>query len=142
MPEPTTKTIAVLDACVLYPPFLRDLLMRLAVVGVYEPRWSAEIHGEWTSNVLTDNPHIIPSQLDRTIRLMNLAVPNSMVSGYERHIPALNLPDINDLHVLATAIEGGAAVIVTFNLKDFRGSVLGVHGIEPLHPDIFSFCTL
>jgi len=42
------KTIAVLDACVLYPPSLRDLLMRAAVAGAYAPRWTEQIHGEWT----------------------------------------------------------------------------------------------
>jgi len=38
--------IAVLDSCVLYPPALRDLLMWLASVVAYEPRWTEEIHAE------------------------------------------------------------------------------------------------
>ena len=53
-------TIAMLDACVLYPPSLRDLLMRVAVEGIYEPRLTEEIHAEWTRNVLADNPTVSP----------------------------------------------------------------------------------
>lgn len=39
--------LAVLDACILYPPSLRDLLMRLAVAGAYAPRWTEQIHDEY-----------------------------------------------------------------------------------------------
>ena len=50
--------VAVLDACVLYPPSLRDLLMRVGVVGAYEPRFTEMIHTEWIRNVLADNPNL------------------------------------------------------------------------------------
>ena len=137
MTDTAQKTIAVLDACVLYPPSLRDLLMRLAVAGAYEPRWTEEIHAEWTRNVLADRPDVTPVQLDRTRYLMSQAVPEGLVSGYEEIIPTLRLPDANDRHVLAAAIKAGAAVIVTFNLSDFPAAMLEAHGIEPLHPDVF-----
>jgi predicted nucleic acid-binding protein len=128
---------AILDACVLYPPSLRDLLMRLAMAGAYEPRWTEKIHDEWIRNVLADNPNVTPAQLDRTRRLMNQAVPNCVVSGYEAHIPVLSLPDINDRHVLAAAIEAQAALIVTFNLSDFPDAVLRRYGVRAVHPDRF-----
>ncbi len=131
------KTVAVLDACVLYPPSLRDLLMRVAVAGAYEPRWTEQIHDEWTRNVLVDNSDVTPAQLDRTRRLMSLAVPKGLVSGSEALVPALSLPDANDRHVLAAAIKANAAVIVTFNLSDFPATTLEAYGIEPLHPDVF-----
>lgn len=38
-------------------------------------------------------------------------------------------------HVLAAAIQAGASIIVTSNLKDFPRSELARHGIRPLHPD-------
>lgn len=132
-----SKIVAVLDACVLYPPSLRDLLMRLAVTGVYEPRWTEEIHTEWTRSVLADYPDVTPAQLDRTCRLMNQAIPKGLVLGYESCIPLLSLPDLNDRHVLAAAIASEAAVIVTFNLSDFPAAVLQTYGIKPLHPDVF-----
>lgn len=133
----SAPTVAVLDACVLYPPSLRDLLMWLATVLIYEPRLSEEIHAEWTRNVLSDNSAVTPAQLDRTRQLMNQATPNCLVSGYERRISSLSLPDEGDRHVLAAAIEAGASVIVTYNLSDFPNSVLRGYGIQALHPDMF-----
>jgi len=129
--------IAVLDACVPYPPALRDLLMWLAVVKAYEPRWSEGIHSEWMRNVLTDRTDITLDQLERTRRLMDAIDPRSLVSGYEVHIPALKLPDENDRHVLAAAIQAGASVIVTYNLSDFPHEALSLHGVRALHPDGF-----
>lgn len=50
---------------------------------------------------------------------MNAAVPDCLVEGYEPLIAGLLLPDENDRHVLAAAIQTRANVIVTFNQKDF-----------------------
>ncbi len=134
-------TIAVLDACVLYPPSLRDLLLWLAALRVYEPRWTEDIHTEWIRNVLADNPDIIPAQLERTRLLMDQVTPYCLVTGYEKRIPSLSLPDESDRHVLATAIEASAALIVTFNLADFPAATLQTYGIQPVHPDDF-LCAL
>ena len=128
---------AVLDACVLYPPSLRDMLMWLATVRIYAPRWTEEIHDEWTRNVLANNAELTPDQLARTCRLMNQVAPSCLVSGYEIHIPTLSLPDANDRHVLAAAIAAQAPLIVTFNLSDFPDVALRSHGIQAVHPDHF-----
>ena len=130
-------TVAVLDACILYPPSLRDLLMRVASVGVYEPRLTDDIHDEWIRNVLKNNPEVTPAQLARTRRLMNQISAECLVSGYAARIPSINLPDPNDRHVLAAAIASGATLIVTFNLSDFPSSVLQSHGVRSVHPDRF-----
>jgi len=130
-------SLAVFDACVLYPPSLRDLLMWLAVAKVYEPRWSEEIHEEWMRNVLKDNPEIRREQLERTRTLMNGITSRSLVSGYRVHLASLTLPDAKDCHVVAVALEAKASLIVTFNLKDFPGRVLSPLGIRALHPDAF-----
>ena len=42
------RFIAVLDACVLYPVPIRDLLLSLASAGLYKPKWSALIQDEWS----------------------------------------------------------------------------------------------
>ena len=60
-----------------------------------------------------------------------------LVGGYEALIPALTLPDENDRHVLAAAIQAGADAIVTFNLKDFPAAEMDKYHIEVLHPDEF-----
>lgn len=110
---------AVYDACVLYPAPLRDFLMWLALSGRFRARWSLEIHNEWKRNLLKNRPDLTTEQLDRTSDLMDQAIPDACVSGYEKLIEGLTLPDIDDRHVLAAAIRCNASVIVTFNQKDF-----------------------
>jgi predicted nucleic acid-binding protein len=127
----------VYDACVLYPAPLRDFLMWLALSGCFRARWSERIHDEWKRNLLRNRPDLTAAQLDRTSALMNDAVPDSLVCGYEKLIPGLFLPDPDDRHVLAAAIRCGASVIVTFNQKDFPAEALHEFRIEARHPDEF-----
>ena len=129
--------VALLDACVLYTPALRDFLLRLAAGGVYRPRWTDAIHDEWIGSALKNRPDINPSQLARTRALMNQVDSHCLVTGYEGHISALRLPDANDRHVLATALHANADFLVTFNLRDFPASTLDSFGIQALHPDAF-----
>ncbi|MFT4641948.1 MAG: hypothetical protein ACI8T1_005292 [Verrucomicrobiales bacterium] len=96
--------IVVPDACVLYPAGLRRLMMWLAVHNVIRPKWTVEIHDEWMRNVLKDQPDLTRENLERTRRLMDAHAGDCLVSGYEKHISALSLPDPNDRHVLAAAI--------------------------------------
>lgn len=127
----------VYDACVLYPAPLRDFLMWLALSGRFRARWSARIHDEWARNLLANRPDLAHEQIDRTIALMNSAIPDALVTGYEPLIDGLKLPDVDDRHVLAVAIRCGASVIVTFNEKDFPSSALEPFGVEAQHPDAF-----
>ena len=129
--------IAVYDANILYPAPLRDLFIRLAQAGLVRGRWTETIHDEWVRNVLKDNPHLSSERLARTRTLMNEAVRDSVINGYEDLIDSLTLPDPDDRHVLAAAIHGDAEVIVTFNLKDFPAATLDHFGIEAQHPDAF-----
>lgn len=127
----------VYDACVLYPAPLRDLLMHLALSGLFRARWTNQIHDEWTRNVLANRPDLKPAQLERTRSLMNSAIPECLVTGYEPLIETLALPDPDDRHVLAAALRSSASVIVTYNLGDFSATVLSPLGVESLHPDAF-----
>jgi hypothetical protein len=130
-------TIALLDACVLYPPAVRDIFMWLAVGMVYQPRWTDAIHDEWMRNVLADRPDLSRDQLQRTRQFMDEIDPESVVTGYEKHVTSLVLPDPDDRHVLAAAIRAGASVIVTYNLRDFPEAALAPHGTRAIHPDHF-----
>jgi hypothetical protein len=133
MPTPT----AILDACVLYPAPLRDLLLWLALSGVYRPRWTETIHEEWIGSLLRERPDLERHRLERTRDLMNQAVPDCLVAGFEGLIAGLSLPDPDDRHVLAAAIHGGAESVVTYNLADFPTAALAAHGIQAQHPDEF-----
>ncbi|HCF9255145.1 TPA: PIN domain-containing protein [Pseudomonas aeruginosa] len=128
---------AVYDANVLYPAPLRDLLMHLALTGVYRACWTAQIHDEWKRNLLINLQDLIQAQLDRTSAAMDRAIPDALVTGYEPLCAGLTLSDPDDRHVLAAAIKCSASVIVTFNLKDFPPDVLRPFEIEAVHPDDF-----
>ena len=131
--------LAVLDANVLYPAHVRDLLLRLAIDGRYRPVWSRRIHDEWTRNVLQDRLDITAGQLERTRRQMDRAFPDATAEGYEEHEGGINLPDPDDAHVAAAAVTAGAGLIVTFNLDDFPPEAILPLGIEAVHPDAFVF---
>lgn len=128
---------AVFDANVLYPAPLRDLLMWLALTGLFRARWTKQIHLEWKRNLLSNRSDISPEQLNRTSALMDAAIPDVLVTGYESLCAELDLPDPNDHHVLAAAIRCKADVVVTFNLKDFPRAALAAYDIEAMHPDDF-----
>jgi predicted nucleic acid-binding protein len=128
---------AVLDACVLYPAPLRDLLLSLAAEGIYAARWTDKIQDEWIRNLSANRKDIPPEALSRTVVAMSNAIEDCLIENYEYLINSLVLPDLNDRHVLAAAIVGHTDAIVTFNLKDFPEASTSVHGIEILHPDDF-----
>jgi predicted nucleic acid-binding protein len=128
---------ALLDANVLYPAALRNLLMWLTLHGLFRAKWSERVHEEWIAAVLRERPDLDRQQLERTRDLMNLHAEDSLVEGFESLIDGLDLPDPDDRHVLAAAIRSGAEVIVTQNLKDFPAEQLDPYGIEAQHPDTF-----
>jgi predicted nucleic acid-binding protein len=128
---------AFLDASVLYPVSLRNLLMRLTLAGLFQARWSPHVHEEWVKAVLRDHPHIPRARLHELRDAMDERAEDSLVTGYERLIASLTLPDPNDRHVLAAAIFARANIIVTCNLRDFPQAILDSYGIEAQHPDEF-----
>jgi predicted nucleic acid-binding protein len=131
---------ALYDACVLYPPSLRDLLVQLALTGLFRAKWTDEIHDEWIGAVLRNPPPgTTREKLERTRDLMNVVARerDCLVTDYQELISSLQMPDPNDRHVLAAAIHARADLIVTKNLKHFPPAVLGRHGVEAQHPDEF-----
>lgn len=129
--------IVVYDANVLYPNTLRDLLIRIAQADMVQARWTSEILDEMLGALGENRPDIPPERLDRLRGLMNAAVRDCLVSGYEPLIEGLKLPDPQDRHVLAAGIKAGAQVIVTRNLKDFPAADLQPWDIEAKSPDDF-----
>lgn len=127
----------ILDACVLYPAPLRDVLLSLGSAGLFHARWTLAIQDEWTRNLLANRPDIDPNVLRVTQERMVVAIPDCLVTHYEPLIDALQLPDPDDRHVLAAAITGHADAIVTLNLKDFPAETLARYNLEAQHPDDF-----
>lgn len=93
------------------------------------------IHDEWIEAVLRDRPDLTRERLQRTRELMDRHAEGSLVMDYDKRIQDLELPDLNDRHVLAAAIEAEADMILTWNLRDFPEAVLGSHGLRATTPD-------
>lgn len=130
--------IVVYDACVLFSGSMRDLLVRIATKELFRAKWTTQIHDEWSRNLMSQAKiSVTREKVDRVIQLMNSAVPDCLVEGYQDLIRGLSLPDPNDNHVLAAAIRAGASVIVTNNLRDFPSAILDQYGIEAQSPDDF-----
>lgn len=115
----------------------RNLLLNLAETGLFSAKWTADIHEEWISSLLERIPELKRERLERLRNLMDSAIQDCLVTGYESLIDGLSLPDPDDRHVLAAAITAGADVIVTMNLKDFPRSVLSPFSLVAQHPDDF-----
>lgn len=129
--------VVVLDANVLYPAPLRDLLLSLAAVKLFQPKWSVRINDEWTRNLVKNRPDISPEALAKTITAMNIAFPDALMPEDPTVEAQLHLPDPDDRHVLMTALISEADYIVTANTKDFPAMIAVEYRIEPIHPDDF-----
>ncbi|ESX70753.1 PIN domain-containing protein [Mesorhizobium sp. M0222] len=127
---------AFIDANVFFGARLRSLLLFLSQTKMYRARWSERVHQEWMAAV-AEKRGIEPEKLQKLRELMDRAVPDALVSGYEQLEGGIELPDPNDRHIVAAATLTRADVIVTFNLADFPTEVLKPLRLEARHPDEF-----
>jgi len=126
---------AVLDTNVIFPIVIRDLLFWFAHYDLYTPKWSNNIFDEWKNVMIRKG--IEPLIAEKRITIANTAFPDALVLNYEGLIENLNLPDIDDRHVLAAAIKINANIIVTNNLKDFPSDYLESFGLKAVSADDF-----
>ncbi|MEM5469332.1 RSP_2648 family PIN domain-containing protein [Celeribacter marinus] len=126
----------LLDACVLYPTVMREVLLSVAAKGHFTPLWSDRILEEWARAARKIGP-TGEAQARGEVALVRAAWPASSVSQYEGLERGLYLSDENDIHVLAAAIKGSADILLTMNAKDFPRNVLAEEGVERRDPDGF-----
>ena len=126
----------VLDACVLFPTVLRELLLGVAAKGLYEPQWSDRILREWVLATAKLGP-VAQALAEGDAALAKAAFPRANVQAQPTIEARLALPDPDDIHVLAVAIAGHADAIVTFNAVDFPRPVLADYGLDRRDPDGF-----
>lgn len=131
----SVKFKCVLDTNVIYPLWIRDLLMWFAYYELYTPKWSRNIFDEWISVMIRKG--IDKNEAQKRAEKMNLAFPDALVKNYEPLIDTLKLPDSDDRHVLAAAIKTNADLIITNNLKDFPDDYLSIFGLKAKMPDDF-----
>jgi predicted nucleic acid-binding protein len=131
----SVRFIAVLDTNVIYPVIIRDLLLWFAHYDLYTPKWSEHIFDEW-KNVM-ERKGVLPEEIEKRVRRVNLAFPDALVQNYDVLIQTLSLPDPKDCHVMAAAIKTNANIIVTNNLKDFPIKYLDTFGLKAKTADDF-----
>lgn len=126
----------VLDACVLFPTVMREMLLGVAATGAFEPRWSARILEEWALAARKIDPQ--GEALARgEVAMINAHFPDACLKPAPGLEARLWLPDNNDIHVLATSVSGHADIIVTNNAKDFPRGILAEEGVSRADPDAF-----
>lgn len=126
----------VLDACVLAPPTLCDLLLRLAETPrLYSPKWGREILDE-VHRTQVDRLGFPREKADSWRKVVEQHFPEALVPGYEPLIGVV-ANDESDRHVVAVAIRAGAEVIVTCNLRHFPPQALEEWNIRARHPADF-----
>lgn len=130
------RPVAVLDANVLFPFQLRNLLLHLAVEDLYQPLWSTEILGE-VERALRREAGLSDEQCAHLFGQMAKAFPEACGHGYAGAADGLDLPDEGDRHVVALAIAYEADVIVTSNQKHFRAVTRDTLGTAAVQPDDF-----
>lgn len=134
----------VLDACVLMSTMLRQLLLRVAREGVFQPVWTERIGEEWRRNAarLWGAPREI---LDGLWQDMNQAFPGAMERDTQAYEAGLRYSDAKDFHVIAAGLarrarcglqRTPAVQVMTWNLKDFNRSELRRQGLDVFSPDV------
>jgi predicted nucleic acid-binding protein len=125
-----------LDACVLFPTVLREMLLGAAAAGAFAPVWSPRILEEW-ARATRRLPGDAEARARAEIALLRAAWPAAEVAPDDALTDSLSLPDPDDRHVLAAAIAGGARALVTLNRTDFPTRTLARHGLILREPDGF-----
>jgi predicted nucleic acid-binding protein len=126
----------LIDACVLYPTVMREVVLGVAAKGLFDPRWSPRILEEWARAARKIGPQ------GETIARGEIAAITARFPRAQVQIPQgvearLWLPDPNDVHVLAAAVGCSADAIMTVNAKDFPRNELADEGLQRIDPDGF-----
>ena len=126
----------MLDANVLYPTIMREVLLGCAERGLFTPRWSPRILEEWARAAAKygDAQELIARG---EIALVSARFPQAAIVHEPQAERALWLPDPADVHVLAAALAGGCDAIMTLNRADFPQPILREAGVERVEPDPF-----
>ncbi|NDJ22107.1 PIN domain-containing protein [Nostoc sp. B(2019)] len=125
----------LLDACVLFPMYLRDTLLSTAEAGLYVPYWSQEILDEAMGNLVLKGKISTEKAIDLE-ETIKAAFPEAMVK-----VP-VGLKEVmtnnpKDRHVLAAAVVARVDILVTDNLTDFDTKALTPWNIKAQSPDDF-----
>ncbi|HSF96177.1 MAG TPA: PIN domain-containing protein [Thermohalobaculum sp.] len=128
-------TRVFLDACVLYPPLVRGVILGAAEAGLFQPFWSPRVLDEWRLAMARNGGDV--ARVEAVIERMGESFPDACVAPDPEVEAGIGLPDPADAHVLAGAVAARAEILLTFNLRDFPARRLAAHGVAARHPDGF-----
>ena len=126
----------MIDACVLYPTVMREVVLGIAKQGLFEPRWSPRILEEWARATLKLGPEAEVFARSE-IAALTVSFPKAQVTVQPEAERKYYLPDPDDIHVLAAAVVGHCDGIMTMNNKDFPRGTLAEEGLARYNPDEF-----
>jgi hypothetical protein len=124
---------AILDTNVLWPSLQRDFLLSMAIEGLYRPLWGDAIleelhrHEQYKLAKTGISQEAALIRADQLLAQMRREFDDALVKGWEPLEGSFGPPDINDEHVVAAAVVGGAGAIVTDNLKHFPADHIPPH---------------
>ncbi|SHE62374.1 PIN domain-containing protein [Loktanella atrilutea] len=126
----------LIDACVLYPTVMREVLTGCAAAGLFAPCWSPRILEEWARATVKLGPEAEVFARGE-IAALQARFPRACVTPDDGLLRRLWLPDADDIHVLAAAVAGHCDAILTLNAKDFPGNLLADEDLFRADPDGF-----
>ncbi|WP_341223731.1 RSP_2648 family PIN domain-containing protein [Loktanella salsilacus] len=126
----------LLDACVLYPTVMREVLIGCASAELFQPCWSPRILEEWARATVKLGPEAEVFARGE-IATLTAQFPRASVTPDDGMLRRLWLPDADDIHVLAAAVAGHCDAILTMNAKDFPGNLLAEEDLFRADPDGF-----
>jgi hypothetical protein len=161
--SPGATTWALLDANAMIPPRLGDMLFDMNEVGLYRPRWTANIEQEFVTNFPPvvfgktkaerkaikerPSPEQIQAAQGRLAAFRGSAGPEHEVFGYRQPEYRSQVPsgvDPKDVHVIAAAIVIKAyadrldkVYVVSANVSHLDKGAVAKLGIEVLSPGQF-----
>lgn len=89
----------MLDACVLYPAPLRDVLVSIAAAHLYRAQWTTQIHDEWIESLI--NKLELPDKNDRHVLAAAIySKSDAIITFNQKDFPSHYLQnfDIDILH--------------------------------------------
>ncbi|MBW4644496.1 MAG: PIN domain-containing protein [Goleter apudmare HA4340-LM2] len=125
----------ILDACVLFPMYLRDILLSTAEAGLYRPYWSQKILDEAMGNLIRKGK-ISVEKARNLEEIITTAFPEAMVT-VPLEVEEMMTNDPKDRHVLAAGVIAQASILVTNNITDFDVQSLNPWNMTAQTPDDF-----
>lgn len=134
------RTRILVDTCVLYPPSVRDLVLRLAAEDVFQIRVSTGVLDELEVVLKREAglaPDVATAKVGAIRRAADALGALTPAICADRTVgDTLALPDPDDGHLVDAALESDCDAILTFNLRHLPEAELERVGLEAWHPDL------